>query len=312
MTPSSANAATAPVGYFEQLQSQGMSPGWAKKKPQMWPAPQVRYVPTVWRAAAARTALDQACDFVSPEFAERRNLIMVNPVPDNLYPSCQNLVAAYQLVLPGETARSHRHSPNALRLVLEAGEQTFTIVNGIKVDVAAGDVVLTPTWHWHGHSNFGDKPAFWIDFLDVPLVQNLENMFFQDHPDRNEAPVGHEPDSSLRFKGVDLAEQLRDQAQVTFAEGRLKTIGLHALSMSPGQLREHPRRIYNSLYTVTGGRVAAWVEGLGQVELDYGDVIAIPAWHSHTLEGLTPGAQMIRVTDEPVYQALGFVDVTCL
>ena len=51
----------------------------------MWPAPKPKFKPAVWRYAAARAALDQAGEFVPVEQAERRNLIMVNPIEGNLY-----------------------------------------------------------------------------------------------------------------------------------------------------------------------------------------------------------------------------------
>lgn len=301
-----------PDGYFEGLESKSLSPGWAKKKPQMWPSPRPRYVPAIWRYADARAALERACDFVSPEFAERRNLIMVNPIEGNIYPTSQNLVAAFQLVLPGETARSHRHTPNALRLILDAGGATYTIVNGIKIDVAEGDVVLTPSWHWHGHGNSGDKPAFWIDFLDVPLVQNLENMFFQDHPERNEPIVGHEPDSPLRHKGLVLERQMRERHVVDIAPGELKTIGLQAIGLSAGQSQDHPPSIENNLYVVTAGIVEVRADKLGTVELSRGDVIVVPCWHRFSIEGISAWAQLIRVTDAPVMAALGFKDVASI
>jgi gentisate 1,2-dioxygenase len=300
----------APAGFLEDLQGHALSPGWAKKAPQMWPVPRPRFVPAVWRYADARAALDSACSFVSPEQAERRNLIMVNPIADNIYPTCRHLVAAYQLVLPGETARSHRHSPNALRLILDAGRDTFTIVNGVRVEVAPGDVVLTPSWHWHGHSNFGDEPAFWIDFLDVPLVQNLECMYFEDHPQRDE-PVTHcEPDSALRTKGVDLERGMRGHGTVEIARGGLKTIGLQAIGLAHGDTQVRGKRIDNNLYTVTAGEVRMTVENLGVVDLVRGDVVVIPGWHTSRIEGSSEWAQLIRVSDEPVMEALGFREVT--
>lgn len=302
----------APPEYFEALQAHALSPGWAKKVPQMWAAPRSRFVPAVWRYAQARAALDAACSFVSPEFAERRNLIMVNPVADNLYPTCRNLVAAYQLVLPGETARSHRHAPNALRLILDAGGETCTIVNGVRIEVAPGDVVLTPSWHWHGHSNSGDTPAFWIDFLDVPLVQNLECMFFEDHPQRNEPAMGDAPDSPLRHKGADLARMTRERGTVELDTHSLPTTGVHALGLECGATHEQAKRIDNNLYTVIEGRVRMTIEHFGTVELTRGDVAVVPCWHAFSIEGLAGWSQLIRVTDEPALRALGFRDVSKL
>jgi gentisate 1,2-dioxygenase len=298
-----------PENFFQALEQRAFSPGWAKKKPQMWPFPKPRFVPALWRYSDARSALDEASLFVSPEFAERRNLIMVNPIPDNIYPTSQNLVAAYQLVLPGETARSHRHTPNALRLILDAGGATYTIVNGVKIDVLPGDVVLTPSWHWHGHSNAGSEPAFWIDFLDVPLVQSLENMFFEDHPERNELATSHEPDSPLRHKGTALEQLVRASDTVTIAPGGLPTIDLHASGWRRGQERSFGPRIETSIFAVTDGEVMFETEGLGPVELTRGDVIVVPCWHSYAIHGRAAWSQMLRVSDAPVTAALGFTNI---
>ena len=298
-----------PEGFLERLAEQAFSPGWAKRTPQMWAKPRPTYVPTVWRYAEALKALTEATEFVSTEFAERRNLIMVNPISGNEYPSCRHLVAAYQLVLPGETARSHRHSPNALRLVLDAAPGVHTLVDGIEVEMAPGDVVLTPQWHWHGHANNSDKPSFWIDFLDVPLVQNLENMFFEHHDDVLEASQGRDPDSPLRYRGAKLEERAREEGDVSFGDGQLPTIGLHALSLSQGQRQDHPGRIDNNLFAVTSGEAVITVELLGRVTMTRGDVLVVPSWFAFSIEGGANGATLLRVTDEPVFQKLGFRDV---
>src|SRR5260370_25647918 len=90
-----------------------------------------------------------------------------------------DLVAVYQMILPGEWARAHRHTPNALRLILDAEPGTYTQVDGVDIAMEPGDVLLTPNWSTHGHGNRGNASAYWLDFLDVPLVQLLEPMFFE-------------------------------------------------------------------------------------------------------------------------------------
>jgi gentisate 1,2-dioxygenase len=84
--------------YYSELGRLKFSPGWARPEPSMWPVPKPKFTPAVWRFAAARAALDQAGEFVPVEQAERRNLIMVNPIEGNLYATTRNLVAAYQCV----------------------------------------------------------------------------------------------------------------------------------------------------------------------------------------------------------------------
>ena len=79
--------------YYGELGRLSFSPGWARPEPAMWPAPRPKFKPAVWRFAAARAALDQAGEFVPVEQAERRNLIMVNPIEGNVYASSRNIVA---------------------------------------------------------------------------------------------------------------------------------------------------------------------------------------------------------------------------
>ena len=48
-----------------------------------------------------------------------------------------------QVIKPGEIAPAHRHSPNALRFIIE-GEGAYTTVEGERVVMRPGDFVLTP------------------------------------------------------------------------------------------------------------------------------------------------------------------------
>ena len=83
------------------------------------------------------------------------------------------------MIMPGEWARAHRHTPNALRLIIDAEPGVYTDVNGVRLAMEPGDVLLTPNWCSHGHGNDSRASAYWLDFLDVPLVQLLEPMFFE-------------------------------------------------------------------------------------------------------------------------------------
>src|SRR5256884_44628 len=114
------------------------------------------------------------------------------------------LVANIQIVMPGEIARAHRHSGAALRLIIE-GRGGYTVVNGERVPMAPGDLVLTPNWSWHDHANDTDAPMIWLDGLDTPLVRMQEAGFFEEyHQERQELapPVNasewHYPMSEMR------------------------------------------------------------------------------------------------------------------
>ena len=131
------------------------------------------------------------------------------------------MMAAYQMVMPGERTRAHRHTPSALRLILDADPGAYTIVDGEKVPMLAGDVVLTPNWSWHSHVNEGRQRAYWLDFLDVPLV-HLLNLHVTRRPHGRSQQRGPvlSPSSPMRFPWCDTERRLLEQVQQTAAAAR--------------------------------------------------------------------------------------------
>lgn len=270
----------------------------------MWPAPKPKFRPALWRFAAARAALDQAGEFVPVEQAERRNLIMVNPIEGNVYATTRNLVAAYQCVKAGETARTHRHTPAALRLVLEAKPGTFTVVNGARVEMLPGDVVLTPSWSWHGHANETDQTSFWIDFLDIPFVQLSEAMFFEQYPAGGLEPVRSRGATPFRIPSAEALGNGRDAKLVEIAKDIMPTIALHLMRQPAGSRVDVARTTVNNIYAVISGSARFTAEGGLAETLGTGDVIALPCWHTHAIEA-PADTTLLRVSDEPLLAKLG-------
>ena len=60
-------------------------------------------------------------ELISTREAERRVLMLMNPGLEGQAAATSTLFAGMQLILPGEIARAHRHSPSALRVVVKAG-----------------------------------------------------------------------------------------------------------------------------------------------------------------------------------------------
>jgi gentisate 1,2-dioxygenase len=291
--------------YYGELGRLSFSPGWARPEPSMWPAPKPKFKPAVWRFAAARTALERAGEFVPIEQAERRNLIMVNPVAGNFYATSRNLVAAYQMVKAGEKARSHRHTAAALRLVVEAKPDTYTVVDGARVDMAPGDVVLTPSWCWHGHANESDAASYWIDFLDVPFVQHSEAMFFEPYPAGFEKITEKGP-SPYRIPARGALGAGSDAKTVEIAKGMMPTIGLHLLRLPSGTRRETAKTTINHLYALISGKAYIKAEGGARESLGVGDVMVVPCWHAHALEA-EHDSILLQVSDEPLLAKAGLV-----
>src|SRR5689334_13138040 len=91
------------------LSTLGIGAGWNRREPSLWPQPKKNFLPAHWSYGLARAALEAAGRYVSTELAERRNLLLGNPVSPNTYGTARTIVAAYQMVKAHEKAQSHRH-----------------------------------------------------------------------------------------------------------------------------------------------------------------------------------------------------------
>jgi gentisate 1,2-dioxygenase len=164
--------------------------------------PQTRCAPALWRYDELRPLLMEAGRLITAEEAERRVLILANPGLPNESRITQSLYAGLQLILPGEVARTHRHTAAALRLVIE-GQGAYTAVDGERTTMHPGDFILTPSWTYHDHGNPGDTPVVWMDGLDIPIVNMFDSGFAEHHPDTQQ-PVSKEEGDSLNRFGSNL------------------------------------------------------------------------------------------------------------
>ena len=298
---------------YDRLHERSIGAGWDKPTPSLYPEPYQNFEPFLWSWADGRAALDAAGRLIGTDLAERRNLILYNPAEGNDYATVRTLIAAYQMILPGEQARSHRHTPNALRFIIE-GEGSYTIVNGERLPMHPNDVLLTPNWCWHGHASEAEGPCYWMDCLDVPLVHFLEPMFFEQHPDIYE-PVAETPlNSPFLFAWTDVQKQL-DQTEID-PEGRygrrielgspaLHSIALHMNRLESGVKTRTTRITANQIICVAEGGGTTLIDG---VELTWkrGDVFAVPGWRPFHHKA-TGDATLFEMSDEPVMRSLGWL-----
>jgi gentisate 1,2-dioxygenase len=144
------------------------------------PPPDAGYL---WSWDKIRPLITAAIKVASPEAVERRVLQLVPPIPkcQDEQQTSRTLAANIQILLPGEKARPHRHTMNALRFVLE-GSGASTIVDGKSCPMEEGDLILTPAWTWHEHIHRCRGPIIWLDALDVPFQQYMGTGAFQPGP----------------------------------------------------------------------------------------------------------------------------------
>lgn len=289
-----------------------MEGGWHRRFPALWSEPRANFLPHLWRYAEVKPILARAGELIGTDKAERRNLTMFNPVEGNVYSTVRTIVAAYQMIRPGEVARAHRHTPNALRLILE-GRGTYTVVDGHRVEMRPGDVLLTPSWAWHSHDNIGPDDCYWMDFLDVPLVHLLEPMFYEPHPQGTEADPVFVDNAPLAFRREDTLARLADapasedaHASVQLGDPALKSIRLDMQRLVAGGAPLARRRTSANI-------ICAVVEGSGQTEIDgttfswgFGDTIAVPAWRPYR-HIPSSDALLLKVSDAPVMAAFDWL-----
>jgi gentisate 1,2-dioxygenase len=288
-----------------------MKNGWAKPTPSLYPLPKQSFIPAHFQFAIARPALHAAGRLVGTDKAERRNLIMANPIPGNDYPTVSTLVGAYQMVKAGESARSHRHTPNAMRIILEGAPNAYTIVDGKRIPMLDGDVLLTPNWCYHGHDNQSDHDAYWIDFLDVPMVHFLGPMFFETHPEMLEPSDEIDEKSAMRFAYAEYrpallaaAEIARGVKTLTLGPAQLTTFDRVAVHLDAGTTWDCPRSTTNHIFVALEGSGVSTVNG-SVFSWQRGDIVAVPSWYEHSHVASTD-ALLMRVSDAPLMRMLGW------
>jgi gentisate 1,2-dioxygenase len=297
---------------FDDLSIEG---GWHQRSPALWDQPRKSLLPHGWKYSDVKPILAAAGDLVDQDMSDRRNVTLTNPAEGNTFPTVRTLVAAYQLIRPGEAAKAHRHTPSALRIILE-GHGTYTVVQGERVEMRPGDVVLTPSWLWHEHAQMSTSSGdcYWVDILDVPLVHLLETMFFERLPgdfqgeveDLDEAPIVFRwEDSVARLEIATAPAHGMSEQEIELGAPALRTIALHMQQMSAGFVSATSRTTSNSVFTVLEGRGRTEADGT-TIEWSRGDVVAIPAWRPYR-HVVSENARLVRASDEPLMAALGLL-----
>ncbi len=308
---------------------------------QMTPQPQPKMVPHLWPWSTTESIIEESARAV-PVGDERRALQLFNPGLGGRWATTNNLIAAVQILLPGEVARAHRHTPTAIRFIIE-GTGAYTAVDGERVYMSPGDLILTPSWAWHDHGNETHERVVWMDGLDIPLIASLEAMFFQFYSvpqvpasrpaHASQQMYGHAHITPTWVKEKPQASPLLLYSWTQTSEA-LNALREHHGSAQDGVLLEyrHPQTGGPVLPTMacmiqllrsgehtrahrhTGSAVYHVVSGAGFTVIDgkrfnwsKGDIFALPPWalHEHANSSASADAVLFSIQDVPVLKALG-------
>jgi len=310
---------TLPPHYSQALESHALPPLWTALHVLLPRERTTAAVPHRWSWREARPLLHEAARLVPLEQAERRVLVLENPGLKGTYSVTSTLYAGLQVILPGETAPSHHHTPAALRLVVE-GEGAFTTVDGVKCTMERGDFIITPPMRWHDHGHEGRTPVVWLDGLDIPLVRAFDASWVSPtRPARAPDPTSDAAQAEFRWpwrqtrralEGLAAStptDQPVTRAYVTLTGAPpLPTMGADAHWLRPGEHARVARSTASRVFHVIEGRGRSRVD---ETELTWepGDTFVAPPWHwiEHDNGSTSEPACLFSFTDEPAIRALG-------
>lgn len=325
--------------FYARLPERNLSPLWLSLAALVTRQPASGCKAAAWCYPEMRALLMEAGGLVSVEEAERRVLVLENPMFAGQSRITTSLYAGLQLVLPGERARSHRHTQSALRFVLE-GTGAYTAVGGERTVMHPGDFIITPSWEWHDHGNDTPDPVIWLDGLDIPLVQALDASFME-HLGAVEQPVTRPVGDSLARYGSNLLpvdhratgmtspvfsypyartrealETLRRNGEPDPCHGyKMRFVnpvtGGFAMPTIATFMQLLPRGLATQPYRSTDATVFTPVEGEGRthiggtvIEWSARDVFVAPSWATVRHEA-SSDAVLFSFSDRPVQQATG-------
>ena len=312
-----ADAASALAEFSARIGRLGLSPLWERKARLV---PGSDCVPAVWRYEDLRPLLAQSAELITQKQAERRVLVMENPQLRGSSFITNSLYAGLQIILPGEVAPSHRHTPSALRFVVE-GDGAYTAVAGERIPMRPGDFVVTPPWAWHEHGNLGDAPVVWLDGLDTPFAQLFGAHFRENHPDEKH-PVVDAVDAVnspliFRFETTRTALAAMAQREPDAAHGhRLRythpATRRHAFLTMSASMQLLPKGFRGRPYRATDGTVFNVAQGRCRVEtggkahrVQAHDTFVVPPWEPYRLEA-DDDCFVFSFSDRAAQEALGY------
>jgi gentisate 1,2-dioxygenase len=280
--------------------------------------------PMLWPWSSMRPLIERAATVTSTNAIERRVLSLVDPAyAQHGGATVRNLNAGLQILLPGETARPHRHSMNAIRFVIDGHGATTTVDEKI-CPMSEGDLVLTPAWTWHEHAHDGGERIVWLDVLDTQLHRFLDTDAFEpgpvhDVPDdgdgRSPSPVYHFP-WGLAVEAVSVAPRSSDGARrvryMNPATGGPVISLLDCLlwQLDPGMRTRPASTNAHAVCVVAEG---SGTTRIGATTLQWGpkDVFTLPSGQPATHEATGPGvARLFVVSDREILRRLDLLSET--
>jgi gentisate 1,2-dioxygenase len=226
----------------------------------------------------------------------------------------------------------------AFRFILQ-GHGAYTNVDGQKMVMEDGDLILTPHGCWHEHAHEGDENMVWIDGLDVPFIQALQQISFDPYI-KGRLPVSESIDPAtfygmtrpignsgpkaprlLHYHWRDTYASLQrlshtsgnpfDGVAVEFVNPStggptLPTMSCRVQMLRPNEKTKSHRHTSTSIYHAFRGSGTTMINGQ-PFHWQKGDTFIVPlwSWHEHSNASSSDEAILFSMTDEPILNAFG-------
>lgn len=295
--------------FYRRLKTKSAAPLWEQLADLVLAQPRPGCVPALWRYEELRPYLMESGRLIAADEAERRVLMIENPglsVPQ----ITQSLYAGLQLVLPGEVTATHRHTAAALRFVIE-GEGAYTSVDGARVTMHPGDLILTPSWTYHDHGNLTGEPVVWLDGLDIPIVNSFDSSFAEHYPGGMKPVTEEVTESGVSFPYAPARDALKSAPLDPHHGHRMHYGGECTMTTIDAWLRLLPAGFRSKAYRSTDATVFCVAEGhgassIGELRFEWGphDIFVAPSWAAVTHEAAEESV-LFSFSDRPAQRALG-------
>ncbi|GAC1399378.1 MAG: cupin domain-containing protein [Ktedonobacteraceae bacterium] len=327
---------------YDDMKSNFLTPLWRIEESIMPLQPKPKAVPWLWKWQTLHDIAERSGKLVPIERGgDRRATALSNPGLGGQPFATPTLWAAVQWLNGREVAPAHRHTSQAIRFIIN-GSGSWSTVEGDRVFLERGDLVLTPPWLWHDHGSASDEAAIWMDGLDIPLNNYLDASFFEPYsgeaqevvqkpngtvlkygvgqmrPAWEKRVIEHPP--MFTYKWSETERALNNLAQVDaspFDDVALEYINPHTGSsmmqslscwiqlLRPGIHTQAHRHTGSTIYHVFDGKGETIINGVS-FPWEQGDMFVIPSWaiHEHVNASAKQGAILFSMHDIPLLMAM--------
>lgn len=327
---------------YAAMKGRYLTPRWRIEQSLMPLAPRPATKAWLWKWSDVYRLAEQAGALVPIERGgDRRAIALSNPGLAGMPYATPTLWAAIQWLNAGEIAPAHRHTSQAIRFIID-GSGSYSTVEGDKVYLERGDLVLTPQWLWHDHGSESGERAVWLDGLDIPLTNYLDASFFEPHPAAQQAidatlngtvlkygqgnlrpawerhHVEHPPMFAYKWAETERALENVAKADASpFDDVVLEyvnpqtggpvmhTFTCHIQLLRPGIHTRAHRHVGSSVYFCFEGEGSTIIEGV-EFRWSAGDSFVIPSWaiHEHRNASRRDRALLFSLHDSPLMKAV--------